>query len=98
MSIIEELRARKEPLSVKEVAELLGVVESTVQRWVRNREIPAIRVADTIRFDPHVLANWLERFSISTVETQERTENGQGGGGGGGGGGLVLVSNAVDEG
>ena len=62
MSMIEQLRARTEPLNVMEVAELLGVAESTVQRWVRNREIPAIRIADTIRFDGDVLARWLERL------------------------------------
>ncbi len=62
MSMIEELRARQEPLNVKEVAKLLGVAESTVQRWVRSRELPAIRVADTIRFDPGLLAERLERF------------------------------------
>jgi excisionase family DNA binding protein len=60
MSMIGQLRARLEPLNVKEVADLLGVAESTVQRWVRNRELPAIRVADTIRFDPTVLADWFE--------------------------------------
>ena len=60
MSMIEQLRARLEPLNVKEVADLLGVAESTVQRWVRNRELPAIRVANTIRFDPTVLADRLE--------------------------------------
>jgi len=62
MSMIEQLRARTKPLSVSEVAEMLGVAESTVQRWVRNRELPAIRVADTIRFDPTVLADRLERL------------------------------------
>jgi len=62
MSMIEQLRARTKPLSVSEVAEMLGVAESTVQRWVRNRELPAIRVADTIRFDPTVLADRLEEL------------------------------------
>jgi len=62
MSMIEQLRARTKPLSVSEVAEMLGVAESTVQRWVRNRELPAIRVADTIRFDPTVLADRLEQL------------------------------------
>jgi excisionase family DNA binding protein len=71
MSMIEELRARTEPLNVKQVAELLGVAESTVQRWVRNRELPAIRVADTIRFDGDTLAKWLER---SIVDTNEGTD------------------------
>jgi len=60
--MIEQLRARTKPLSVSEVAEMLGVAESTVQRWVRNRELPAIRVADTIRFDPTVLADRLEEL------------------------------------
>jgi excisionase family DNA binding protein len=62
MSIVEQLRARTEPLCVKEIANLLGVAESTVQRWVRNRELPAIRVADTIRFDPTMLADRLEQL------------------------------------
>jgi excisionase family DNA binding protein len=75
MSMIEELKARTEPLNVKEVAQLLGVAESTVQRWVRNRELPAIRVADTIRFDPRLLAERLERIQ-SIVETKEGTEDG----------------------
>lgn len=91
MSILKKLSECTEPLNVKEVADLLGVAESTVQRWVRNRELPAIRVADTIRFDGTTLAEWLERFSMSTVETKEGTENGDGGGG------LVPASNAVDE-
>jgi len=62
MSMIEELRARTEPLNVKEVADLLGVAESTILRWVRNREVPAVRIADTIRFDPQSLADKLESF------------------------------------
>lgn len=90
MSMIEELRARTEPLNVKQVADLLGVAESTVQRWVRNRELPAIRVADTIRFDPGALAERLERFSKSIVETKEGTENANGGG-------LIALSTVNEE-
>jgi len=70
MSMIEELRARTEPLNVREVAKLLGVAESTVQRWVRNRELPAIRVADTIRFDPQALADRLEQVNASETYGQ----------------------------
>ena len=76
MSMIEQLRARTEPLNVKEIAEMLDVAESTVQRWARNRELPAIRVADTIRFDPGVLADWLERFySPAQVAGTNEVEN-----------------------
>jgi excisionase family DNA binding protein len=60
MSILKVLRERTEPLNVAELAKLLVVTEATVQRWVRNRQIPFIRIGDTIRFDPTLLADWLE--------------------------------------
>ena len=60
MSIIKKLRERTEPWNVAELAKLLVVTEATVQRWVRNRQIPFIRIGDTIRFDPSMLADWLE--------------------------------------
>ena len=71
MSIIEQLRARTEPLTVREIAVLLGVSPATIQRWVRGGELPAIRISDTIRFDGDTLAKWLER---SIVDTNERTD------------------------
>lgn len=74
MSLIEQLRARTEPMNVKDVANLLGVAESTVQRWVRDGEIPAIRISDTIRFDPGALAERLACFEISIVRTKKGTE------------------------
>lgn len=60
MSIIKALRVRTEPWNVAELAKLLVVTQATVQRWVRNRQIPFIRIGDTIRFDPTMLADWLE--------------------------------------
>jgi excisionase family DNA binding protein len=64
MSILRKLREQTRPLGVKEVAELFDVTESTIQRWIRRGEIPAIRVSDTIRIDPVVLADWIERRGI----------------------------------
>jgi len=63
MSILKKLREQTRPLGVKEIAELFDVSEATIQRWVRRGEIPAIRVSDTIRFDPGVLADWIEKLS-----------------------------------
>jgi len=60
MSIVKALRARTEPLNVSELAKLLLVTEATVQRWVRRRQIPCIKIADTIRIDPGMLADWIE--------------------------------------
>ena len=60
MSILKALKEKTEPLTVAELAALLRVTESTVQKWVRNRQIPSIRIGDVIRFDGVVLADWLE--------------------------------------
>ena len=73
MSILRKLREQTRPLGVKEVAELFDVTESTIQRWIRRGEIPAIRVSDTIRIDPGVLADWIERRSIAGGETDAGT-------------------------
>jgi excisionase family DNA binding protein len=73
MSILKKLREQTRPLGVKEVAELFDVTESTIQRWIRRGEIPAIRVSDTIRIDPVALADWIEQRSIAGGETDART-------------------------
>jgi excisionase family DNA binding protein len=68
MSILKKLRKQTRPLGVREIAELFDVSETTIQRWVRGREVPAIRIADTIRFDPGILADWIEQRSIAGGE------------------------------
>ena len=60
MSIVKALKQRAEMLTVAELAKLLQVTTDTVQRWGRLRLIPTIRVGDTVRFDPGMLADWLE--------------------------------------
>jgi excisionase family DNA binding protein len=66
MSIIKALRERIDPLNVSELAKLLDVTEATVQRWARKRQIPSIRIGDVIRFDPAMLADWIELQSATT--------------------------------
>jgi excisionase family DNA binding protein len=60
MSILKMLRESTEPLTVAELAGLMTVTAATVLRWVRNRQVPFIRVGDVIRFDGEALADWLE--------------------------------------
>jgi excisionase family DNA binding protein len=69
MSIVKMLRERGEPLNVSEVAQLLSVTEPTVQRWARQKQIPCIRIGDTIRFDPEMLADWIEPQSACTEQS-----------------------------
>jgi excisionase family DNA binding protein len=60
MSIIKKLRETDEPLNVSALAKLLNVAEGTILRWVRKRQIPAIRIGDVIRVDGTMLADWIE--------------------------------------
>lgn len=66
MSILKRLRERADPLNVSELAQLLSVTEATVQRWARKRQIPTIRIGDVIRFDPAMLADWIELQAACT--------------------------------
>ena len=66
MSILKKLRERTDPLNVSELAQLLAVTEATVQRWARRRQIPTIRIGDVIRFDPAMLADWIELQAACT--------------------------------
>ena len=70
MSILKNLRERTAPLNVRDLAELLDVTEPTIQRWVRRHQVPAIRVGDVIRFDPGILADWVELQSAGSLRIQ----------------------------
>jgi excisionase family DNA binding protein len=71
MSILKNLRGRTAPLNVKDLAELLDVTEATIQRWVRRHQVPAIRVGDIIRFDPCMLADWIELQAAASQRYQD---------------------------
>lgn len=71
MSILKNLRGRTAPLNVKDFAELLDVTEGTIQRWVRRNQVPAIRVGDVIRFDPGMLADWVELQTAGSQRIQD---------------------------
>ena len=71
MSILKNLRGRTAPLNVKDLAELLDVTEGTIQRWVRRHQVPAIRVGDVIRFDPGMLADWIELQAAASQRYQD---------------------------
>jgi len=46
-------KLRKHTLNAKQVAQLLGVHRNTVSNWVRDNEIPHIRIGKKVlRFNP----------------------------------------------
>jgi len=60
MSIIKKLRERTELLKIAELSKMMAVTEGTIQEWARQKQIPCIRVGDTIRFDGAMLGDWIE--------------------------------------
>lgn len=64
MSVIEKLRAAKKLLGVKQVAELLGSHPMTIYGWVAEGRLPHLRVGGRIKFDPNVVADWLQARSL----------------------------------
>jgi excisionase family DNA binding protein len=55
-------------LTVRELAELLGVPVKTVYRWRHRGEGPQpIRVGRFLRFDPADVSRWLEARKAASV-------------------------------
>jgi excisionase family DNA binding protein len=64
MTLAEQLRSRKQALSVNELAELLQLDPKTVRRHNRRGHIPYFKVGRTIRFDPQQVADWLDAITL----------------------------------
>lgn len=54
-------------LTTRQVAELCGVCERTINNWVRLRGFPVIRVGGAVRFDPVSVRGWLRRHESGEV-------------------------------
>ncbi len=63
MNLIDQLKKRSSFLTTKELMELLQLRRHTICDWVKSGHLPAIRTASGYRFDPPVLAHWLEMRS-----------------------------------
>ena len=58
-TLVDELAARKQMMTVQDVVELLGVHQQTIYEWVWTGKIPSIRIGARIKFDPRALASWM---------------------------------------
>jgi excisionase family DNA binding protein len=63
-TFIAKIRQRRNLMSVKEVAEMLGLSSETIYRMARKSRIPVLRLGLTLRFDPQMIALWLEGKQI----------------------------------
>ena len=73
MTLIEKLRSRKKALTVEELAGMLRVAMRTLYKELGDDHI----LRNSIRFDPHQIADWLQMKSTPahSVRTQRQNES-----------------------
>jgi excisionase family DNA binding protein len=57
----------KRYLGIKELAEYIGVKQSTVYAWVCYRKIPYVKVGRLVKFDVKRIDDWLKEKSIEVM-------------------------------
>jgi excisionase family DNA binding protein len=60
-SIADTIEQRRALLTPKELATLLAVSPKSIYAWVKSGTLPAIQLGASIRFDPHMTAEWLRK-------------------------------------
>ena len=73
MTLIEELRGRREYLITSEAMSLLRMSHNTLCAIVRSGRIPAIRAGNGYLFDPESLSNYLESRITTPNKSTTRT-------------------------
>jgi excisionase family DNA binding protein len=53
------VRERRTAMTVADVAEILSISQRQVYKLIEDGKLPSFRLGGAIRFDPHLLANWL---------------------------------------
>ncbi len=51
-------------LSIRELAEYLGIKVGTVYVWVCHKKIPYVKVGRLVKFDLQKIEKWLEEKSV----------------------------------
>lgn len=72
MTIINQLREIRRPLTVHQAADMLGLHEQTIYRWTRAGRIPVLRLGAALRFDPTALADWLSGRSLGWSRARDQ--------------------------
>lgn len=65
MTIPEQLRSTRRPLTVKEAADTLGLHPQTLYKWTRTGRVPVMRIGGALRIDPQALAVWVEDRTVA---------------------------------
>ena len=59
MQLVELVERRSEALRVRDVAPILGISIQQVYKLAARGQIPSVRFASSVRFDPQLFADWM---------------------------------------
>ena len=68
MRLVELVEAKTEALRVRDVAQILGFSVQQIYKMAAEGQIPSIRIASAVRFDPR-FATWLRTKYPGQVPT-----------------------------
>ena len=63
MLIEQILEQKRGALRVNDIAQILDLSEKQIYKMAATGEIPSLRIASSVRFDPHDFAAWLKARS-----------------------------------
>jgi excisionase family DNA binding protein len=72
MTLIESIAARKTAYKIEELAEVLNCSRYKLYDDVKRGRIPYFKLGSMIRFDPKLIANWLEQRTVDTRTSKGR--------------------------
>ena len=55
-------------LSVKELAEYLGIKVNTVYSWTFQRKIPYVKIGRCVKFDINKIEEWIKEKEVKPFE------------------------------
>jgi excisionase family DNA binding protein len=58
--MLEELKTRRSAMTVKELADMLTVSQREIYKLAATNQIPHLKIASSVRFDPAAVLVWLE--------------------------------------
>lgn len=62
-SLMATIRDRGRAMKAEELAELLSLTSTHIYKMAAAGRIPSFRIGGAVRFDPYVVADWLDRNS-----------------------------------
>ena len=74
MTLAELVEEKTEALRVQDVARMLDVSTKQIYKMAAKGQIPSLRIANTVRFDPQEFAFWLRtKASVNPIKAGKET-------------------------